>query len=218
MRADLVITGGYMVKMIYNNIFNLSPKLIKVCEHPEPKYFNAIENNLVFDELNIGIIGAISMSKGSYMIQEMSNHFKKLNIQCRIYHFGSGYNLNHKRMNNIINMGKYYSEKDLYDKLIKNNIYLLWFPAYRHESFCYTLTLAMQTCLPILAYDCGTFRERLTKYKYPYMIHTCEYKLELLYDDIILFWNNLRDNKHENAIIESIRYDNIEYNKIYEIK
>ena len=76
------------------------------------------DKKLLFDKLNIGIIGAISISKGSYLIQEMSIYIKDNLIPWNIYHIGYGFNYNLKKKNNIIKLidnddkGRYISEKN----------------------------------------------------------------------------------------------------------
>jgi glycosyltransferase involved in cell wall biosynthesis len=125
-----------------------------------------------------------------------------------------------KSKSNIISLGSYNSEKDLYNILIKNNINLLWFPAFRHESFCYTLTLAMQTGLPIVANNSGTFKDRLSFYKSPYKIHECELSCELLFEDINNFWLQLKNNillSTSDSDNNNFVYDNLNYNSIYDL-
>jgi DNA-directed RNA polymerase beta subunit len=101
------------------------------------------------------------------------------------------------------------------DKVIENKINLFWFPAYRHESFCYTLTLAMQTNLPIIAYDSGSFKERLQFYNYPYKIHINEYTTFNLHNDILNFWNDLKNNNLVKPKKSTIIYDIIDYKLLY---
>lgn len=215
-KADIILTGSKKLKEIYNYIFDLDENIIKVVCHPEKIYFQPIEKKLLFDKLNIGIIGAISISKGSYLIQEMSIYIQDNLIPWNIYHIGYGFNYNLKKKNNIIKLGKYNSDDELRSILIKNNINILWFPAFRHESHCYTLTLAMQTKLPIIAYDSGTFRDRLSSYDSPYYLHTCNYDLKSIFKDINIFWNRLKNDNHNNEY-HNFEYDDFDYNSIYEL-
>jgi hypothetical protein len=222
MKSYLLITGSYKLRNIYNFLFDLPTNLIKVCPHPEKIYFSPIdlnEYNINFSELNIGVIGAIAISKGSYMIQDMSNYIIKSKVPWKIFHIGGGFNSNPKKISNIHFMGPYNSEIQLRDILVKNKINILWFPAFRHESFCYTLTLAIQTCLPIIAYDSGTFKERLSKYKYPYFIQQSKYTCEALFEDINTFWEQLNETKYISTSSELNNdvniYDNIDYTNIY---
>jgi hypothetical protein len=213
--ANLIVTGSFTLKNIYNHIFDLDQNLIKVTSHPENIYFEPIKNKLKSHTLNIGIIGAISVSKGSYIIQDVSNHIKKTNIPWKIFHIGSGFNYSNGKPHNIYNIGPYSSESELKEILIKHNINLLWFPAFRHESFCYTLTLAIQSGLPIIAYDSGTFKERLSTYKSPYFIHTCKYNYIELYDDIYNFWQSLLNNNYAKPNNKITKYDDLDYSTIY---
>lgn len=218
LRSDLILTGGYVCKLIYNYYFNLPYNIIKIVLHPEKKYYDPIINNyteLDYKNLNIGIIGAMSISKGSHMIQTISNIINTNNIDCKIFHFGLGFNRKLKDKININFIGTYKSEEELRFLLIKYKINMIWFPAYRHETYCYTLTLAMQTNIPILAYDSGTFRERLSFYKSPYMIHRYIYKSNQLYDDIIDFWKKLYEKTYLSKHNYEYKYDNIDYEKIY---
>lgn len=214
-KADLILTGSSVLKIIYNYVFDLSDDKIKIVQHPEPIYFTSIDQSkLNFNKLNICLIGSISITKGSYIAQDMSLLFKN-NVQ--LYHIGYGYNYNIKKKNNIISLGNYSNEYDFKQMLIQNNINLLWFPAYRHESYCYTLTLAMNTSLPILALDSGTFNERLSGYQGFYKIHH-NYDLKSMYDDIMQFWNDLINNTHINSSNVKFIYDDFDYNVLYKLK
>jgi len=216
LKSDLIITGGSTVRVIYNYVFGLKNNLIKVVPHPEKKYFDPIpKDKMSFNTLNICVIGALSISKGSHMIQEMSNFLQLQKKSWKIFHLGLGFTRNLKKQSNIISLGSYGSETHLRELLITNNINLIWFPAFRHESFCYTLTLAMQTELPIIAYDSGTFRERLSFYNSPYKIHECDYSCELLYKDIKDFYDLLSTNKYVKQLPSEFSYDNIKYDKLY---
>jgi hypothetical protein len=233
LEAELLVTGSSTLKIIYNYVFNLNPDLIKVVQHPEPIYFSPINLPLDLNTLKIAVIGAISISKGSHMIQEMSNYITKANIPWKIYHIGNGFHYDIKKTQNINSIGSFASECELKQLLIKYGINMLWFPAFRHESFCYTLTLAMQTGLPIIAYDSGTFKDRLSHYSYPYKIHNSEFNCEDLFFDIQSFWNDLKSGKYTNTTNETFTnttnetftnttnetftYDNINYSRIYDI-
>ena len=157
----------------------------------------------------------MSISKGAHLAQEMSLYFQTLKLPWKIFHFGAGFTKNLRKQSNIISIGPYQSEVSLREQLIANNINMLWFPAYRHESFCYTLTLAIQSELPILAYDSGTFKERLSFYKFPYKIHECEYSCEQLFNDIKIFYNTLKNNTYISPPISDFIYDEIKYEKLY---
>ena len=214
-KANIILTGSRKLKEIYNYIFDLQINLIRVVEHPEKIYFNPIDY-LNFDNLNIGVIGAISISKGSYMIQEMSLLIDNNLMSWNIYHIGYGFNYNLKKKNNIKKLGKYETEEELREILIKNKINLLWFPAFRHESHCYTLTLAMQTKIPIIVYDSGTLRDRLTNHDAPYYIHRNNYNCQSLMEDINDFWIKLKNNNNVNDN-NNFKYDNFDYNELYNL-
>jgi hypothetical protein len=215
--AELLITGSSTLKIIYDYIFNLNQSSIKVVPHPESIYFTPIELPIDFNELRIGIIGAISISKGSHMIQNMSNYIIESNFPWKIFHIGNGFNYNIKKPQHINILGPFGTELELKYLLIKNNINIIWFPAFRHESFCYTLTLAMQTGLPIIAYNSGTFKERLSFYKYPYKIHDQDYSCSSLFNDINTFWSELKSGNNFQQYCENISYDKINYSRIYDV-
>lgn len=222
LKANVILTGGSLCKTIYSYIFELPVNLITVCAHPEPIYYQPIcrsYNQLNYTTtLNIAVIGAISINKGSHMIQSVSKLIAKNKLQINIYHIGSGFNYNHNIQSNIIQLGSYSSEEKLRDILIENHINLIWFPVYRHESYCYTLTLAMQTGLPIIAFDSGTFRERLQNYASPYFIHDKKYEEKQLLDDLCLFWQKLKKNNISKQLsINNFKYDNFNYQTLYEI-
>ena len=73
----------------------------------------------------------------------------------------------------------------------------------------------MHLCLPIIAYNSGTFKERLSGYEFQYKIHECEYDAEKLYKDIYDFWNELRNNTYVNKYNNKHMYDIFDYSTLY---
>jgi hypothetical protein len=212
-RANILVTGSFLAKQIYNYIFDLPESLIKVAHHPEPDYSLYVSNpELDFSEIRIGVIGAIGITKGSYMIQKLS-----LDNFATFHHFGYGFNKKGYDPINLIEHGAYSNETELFDLIRKNKINILWYPAFRHESYCYTLTLGMATKLPILAYDSGTFKERLAYYDYPYKIHRDKYDIVTFKEDIIQFFNDLKNDTFVQEYHQQLEYDDIDYNYLYEI-
>jgi len=131
----------------------------------------------------------------------------------KVYNIGGGINL--KKNPHYINLlGSYNSEVHLRTLLIENNINLLWYPANRHESYCYTLSLGIQAELPIVVYDTGTFKDRLSTYNKSYYIHKKEYKCHLLFEEIYDFWINLQNNTHINEN-HHFQYDDFNYEQLY---
>jgi hypothetical protein len=81
------------------------------------------------------------------------------------------------------------------------NPHVIWFPAQWHETYCYTLSAALRSGLPIIATDLGSFPERLEgrplSYIKPWRTSPIEWNDTLLQiRDWLLSNQSYNDNSH----------------------
>ena len=158
---DCIITQNIEnIKFLQHGLTNKSN--IIVSPLPDYKYSdNLIETSN--NKIIVGIIGAISKIKGLDILHQIIKTFQ--NTQIEIIVFG---------ITNIPNFKSYYPYKnisELNNLLIKHKPNILIETSLWPESYCYTLTLAMITQLPILylykPFD-SVIKNRLATYKNAY--------------------------------------------------
>jgi GT2 family glycosyltransferase/glycosyltransferase involved in cell wall biosynthesis len=128
------------------------------------------ENSLKKEIFRIGLIGALSKEKGADVLFETAKYFARLAIPAQFVVIGFVYD--HERlasMENIEVTGPYL-EKELDQILTSNTLDAVWFPAVWPETYSYTLTSALKTELPIVAFDVGAISERLRNLERGFLI------------------------------------------------
>ena len=58
-----------------------------------------------------------------------------------VYHIGRAANFRSNQENRIIPLGSYTDDAHLRSMLAKVDPHIIWFPAVRHESYCYILSI-----------------------------------------------------------------------------
>jgi hypothetical protein len=175
--------------------------------HPDIK-INEINKEIIInnsDKIKILIIGN---SKG---IDEILEFEKTIDDNIELIYLGK----NDIISNKIKNYSEYYSDstiKDIIDK-IKPNIF--WFPSKIPEIYCYALSHPILLGYPIIAYNIGSFTERLSSRKMTWLLDINE-RLSDHIDNIIVEYkkfnlniNNIEYvNEYENKIINESEYFN----------
>lgn len=134
---------------------------VEVAFHPEWEqshpyavpYVPALQAN---EKLKVLVVGALSREKGADVLERTATYRDPLD-RLEYHLLGYAYR---PLAPEVIQHGAYDDEK--LDALIKElQPHLVWFPAQWHETYCYTLSAALRSGLPILACDLGSFPERL---------------------------------------------------------
>ncbi len=157
--ASRVFSPSDRCRAVYLEYF---PDLkVEVAYHPEweasqPYALPAIPAIGHSEKLRVLVIGAISREKGADVLEKTATYRDPLG---RIEYHLLGYAYR-PLAPEVITHGAYDDGK--IDSLIRDiGPHLIWFPAQWHETYCYTLSAALRTGLPILATDLGSFPERL---------------------------------------------------------
>lgn len=122
--------------------------------------------------LRIIVIGALSIGKGSRIIQAVSVLGHKDQV-LTIYHAGKAANFDTTRESHVVPLGSYRDDSHLLQMIRDVDPHLIWFPATRHESYCYVLDAVMQTKYPIVAANTGSFPERLQGRPFTWLLSGC---------------------------------------------
>jgi glycosyltransferase involved in cell wall biosynthesis len=158
-RADRVFAPTQRCRDVYLEYF---PGLaVKVAYHPEWEqsypYADPVVPQMTSDEkLKVLVVGALSREKGADVLERTATYRDPLG-RLEYHLLGYAYR---PLAPEVIQHGPY---DDLrLDSLIADlKPDLFWFPAQWHETYCYALSAALRSGLPILASDLGSFPERL---------------------------------------------------------
>lgn len=120
--------------------------------YPKPKINPMSEG----EKLKVLVIGAMSREKGADVLERTATYRDPLD-RLEYHLLGYAYR---PLAPEVVQHGAY-DDKNLDNLIAELNPHLIWFPAQWHETYCYTLSAAMRTSLPILASDIGSFPERL---------------------------------------------------------
>ena len=124
--------------------------------------FNNIQNTHSNSKIKrIGIIGAIGLHKGFYILKEVSEICSRYGFNLEF--IVTGYtqdDISLKNQKNVKILGKYQDDK-LIEIINKEHLDAIWFPAICPETYSYTLSACLITGLPIIAFDFGAIGRRL---------------------------------------------------------
>ncbi len=112
-------------------------------------------------QLHIGILGTLNKTKGSDVVNVLSDHIKTQGMHIPITLVGSST----EKIHSEIMVHGQYEEKDLSLIIGKHGINVIFMSSIIPETFSYTISEAMQMGLPIVAFDLGAQGSRVKQYK-----------------------------------------------------
>ena len=158
-KADRIFSPTARCREVHLEYF---PELsIEVAYHPEweqshPYAQPSVPLMTANDKLKVLVIGAMSREKGADVLERTASYRDPLG-RLEYHLIGYAYR---PLAPEVVQHGPYDDEN--LDRLIAElKPHLIWFPAQWHETYCYTLSAALRSGLPILASDLGSFPERL---------------------------------------------------------
>ncbi len=158
-RAERVFAPTRRCRDVYLEYF---PSLaVRVAYHPEweqsyPYATPRIPRITASDKLRVLVVGALSREKGADVLERTATYRDPLN-RLEYHLLGYAYR---PLAPEVIQHGPY-DDRRLDSLIAELQPHLLWFPAQWHETYCYALSAALRSGLPILASDLGAFPERL---------------------------------------------------------
>ncbi len=164
-----------------------------------------IYNNRIYPKTktvyNIALLGHIyAVHKGRDLAIKIINLFEK-DDRFKFYIFGE-FNYNFP---NLINCGKYDNE-NIFKLLQANNIDMFLFLSTAEETYSFTLSIALNTGLPIIYNSIGSYNDRLSNYNncYPFNEDNFNDVTNILNDIIDKSNNNIQDIQVEYKLIKNI--------------
>jgi hypothetical protein len=157
--ASRVLSPCYATAAIYNHYF---PDLdITVAYHTDAEEIKTYPPVTVpvikeYEKLRVAVIGAVSREKGADILEHTACHKDPLD-RLEFHLIGYAY----KPLRETVVQHGAYPNHELMDRIKAVDPHVIWFPAQWPEAYCYVLSSAMLTGLPIMAPNLGSFVERL---------------------------------------------------------
>jgi glycosyltransferase involved in cell wall biosynthesis len=124
-------------------------------------FFKHVEPISLVGSLHIGVVGTLTVAKGSSVINKLAEHIEAHNLQVPISILGSS---NVPIAESIRVLGTY-NHDELPHIVQRECINVILITAIIPETFSYTISEAMQMGLPIVAFDIGAQGARVKQYK-----------------------------------------------------
>lgn len=117
---------------------------------------------------NVVLIGGISVEKGAERLLHVASHCLQINPSVHFYLVGAASNLEDlSRLPNFTSVSSYTTFNELHDSVRSIYSPIAFFPAIWPETWCYTLSEALQMGLPVIAPNLGAFSSRLSRLHTP---------------------------------------------------
>jgi len=126
------------------------------------------------EKLRVVIIGAIGKMKGYKVVLSCARLAQK--TQLPIQFIVMGYSMNDQKLKDAgVEVSGKYQEHQALNILHDQKPHLIWIPSLWPETFCYTLSIALATDLPIMAFDIGAVATRLRATKRDQLLMPLDY-------------------------------------------
>jgi GT2 family glycosyltransferase len=109
------------------------------------------------DKLRILVLGALSLEKGADFLENVAKLLEKTNIEFHLL------GISYRALHHAVNVHGLYNNNTVNDEIYKIKPAVAWFPARWPETYSYTLSIALENALPIIAPNFGSFPERLAR-------------------------------------------------------
>lgn len=151
--ASLVIVPSRDMEQRVKRYFPLSS--IQMRENPE-----LISNE--FQNIQVGLIGALSTAKGSGVIKDVLSLVAQRKSPIHFTLFGtlSDVQLTPEEKQYITILGPY-KEENIYSIISCHTVNYFWFPGVWPETYSYTLSIPIRLCIPCLSSNIGAIASRI---------------------------------------------------------
>jgi hypothetical protein len=178
--ADTIIHPSKFTYDIYSKFLpNINFKIVNHNDYfidYSTKYIPPIVNN----EINIGMVSIFTECKGKHNIEILQNRYTIYNNHKIIF------------MINSVNIPMY-NELEFYDYIKKYNLHCLVFLNKWGETWCYTLTKGINSGLPIIYNNFGSFKERIQKKEHYFKVYENENENENENEKLYIIFENMLD-------------------------
>lgn len=154
--ANRIFSPSQATKHIFNKCF--PHQKILWAPHPDKTTQTSAQPAPSKKTFNILVLGGLCKEKGADLLSEVAEAMHNTHPNIKFILIGHAY----KQLNKNVNIHGRYQDHELDQLITDYQGDLIWFPAIWAETYCYTLTSALCTSLPILAPNVGAFPERLS--------------------------------------------------------
>ena len=160
-RCDEIIAFSNSSKEIYEKAYGRNNNLLVIPHQVD--YINRInKGKKTTNTLNIGLLGALPIHKGSKIVQQMVDLIEQHNLNVKIVLMGyTDGNVSESYCFKIL--GKY-ERKDIPELTIQNDIDIFFVSSIWPETFTYTAEEVMKMDMPLACFKLGAPAERVAKY------------------------------------------------------
>jgi len=172
--------------------------------HNDVDIINCKVRKIVKNCINIGIFHVYFIYKGKEFIEKLRNRYSTYKT----------YDINYKIIGENIDK---YNEEDFFDKLNIHNIHGLCHLNKCRQTYCYTITKYINSGLPVIYNNIGSFKERILNNSNFFEVYNDEYNMNddnLLYNKFELFLDHIINSPNVDNI--SIIPNKIIYNSYYD--
>jgi glycosyltransferase involved in cell wall biosynthesis len=142
-----------------------------VREHPERSYVPPTPEappkrpliDTVREPIRIGVLGALTLHKGSQVLQDVAIELQEQNPDVELLVIGHTDRDRILREIGNVRITGSYVDSELNSLIESSHLTAVWFPAVWPETYSFTLSAALACGLPIIAYDLGAVAERLRR-------------------------------------------------------
>lgn len=111
--------------------------------------------------IRVGLIGALGRHKGYDVLLRCARYVKRKNLPIEFVLIGSSSNDGTLKQTGCVSITGAYAEPEAPELLARENLDVIWLPSVWPETWSYTLTHAVATGLPIVAFKIGAIAERI---------------------------------------------------------
>ncbi len=144
---------------IYKKIFIFPDEKISITPHND-NYFNVSIYPNLSGKLHLGLLGTLTVVKGGEIVNELSSHIKKNQLDIPITLIGSSM----LPLEENITITGNYKPSDLPRLISEYKINVVFISSIVPETFSYTLSEAIKMKLPIICFDLGAQGNRVKSY------------------------------------------------------
>ena len=160
-KCDLIVFNSHNCLNNYKKYINIDSYSNFIVTNTVPDIL--INNNITFPPMkiiyNIGIIGNIRAEhKGQQLLIKINNTLSDKTYCFKVFGYS---NLKDNIYKNNVQLYGEYNNNDIFNLIKKHNIDFFMFISTFEETYSYTLSIAMQTGLPIFYNNIGCYHERL---------------------------------------------------------
>jgi GT2 family glycosyltransferase len=139
----------------------------------EPDFKPVVESTapaiLPGERMRVVVVGAISRLKGYEPLLQCARHARAWDMALEF--IVMGYSVNDRELEGagVTVTGKYRDEEAI-ARLVSLRPHLVWLPSLWPETYCYTLSIALQAGVPVVAFDIGAMSTRLSRVGPPHRL------------------------------------------------